>query len=160
MSRQSNLLNTLNDTILWFERAVPEPTNKNFHTQIGCHLEEVAEMLETVHSNDYKTARMLHEAEDSLKALADWLKSAENLVTIPEHLRKDMLDSICDQIVTATGVAHMQGFDVLGAMNEVNDSNWSKFVLGQPVFDANQKIQKGPNYRKAELEPFLEHSLR
>jgi hypothetical protein len=40
-------------------------------------------------------------------------------------------------------------------MAEVNASNWSKFVDGHPLFDTNQKIQKGPDYVKARLEPYL-----
>ena len=40
-------------------------------------------------------------------------------------------------------------------MDEVNDSNFSKFEDGQPIFDANRKIIKGSGYRKPNLEPFL-----
>jgi hypothetical protein len=41
------------------------------------------------------------------------------------------------------------------AMDEVNASNWSKFVDGQPIVDANQKIAKGPGYFKANLSAFV-----
>lgn len=32
---------------LWHKRARPEPTDKDFNVQLGCHLEEVVEMLGT-----------------------------------------------------------------------------------------------------------------
>ena len=69
--------------------------------------------------------------------------------------RDAMLDSLCDQIVTATGVAHMFGMDIQGALNEVNRSNWSKFVDGKPVFDINGKIAKPATYSKPDLSAFV-----
>ena len=66
-----------------------------------------------------------------------------------------MLDSLADQLVTGVGVAHMLRMDIIGALNEVNLSNFSKFVDGIPQFDANRKIIKGPDYFKPNLELFL-----
>jgi predicted HAD superfamily Cof-like phosphohydrolase len=67
----------------------------------------------------------------------------------------ELLDSLADQIVTAIGVAHMFGFDISGALAEVNRSNFSKFEDGKPVFDANGKITKGKNYTPPELTPYI-----
>jgi len=36
---------------LWFERAVPEPTDKNRAVQLGVHFEEVSEMLVAIDSH-------------------------------------------------------------------------------------------------------------
>jgi predicted HAD superfamily Cof-like phosphohydrolase len=69
--------------------------------------------------------------------------------------RKALLDSLCDQIVTAVGVAHMFGMDISGALSEVNRSNWSKFVEGKPVFNEHGKIAKGPNYTPPDLARFV-----
>ena len=44
---------------------------------------------------------------------------------------------------------------ILDALHEVNRSNWSKFVDGNPVFDENMKIVKGPNYFKPDLSKFF-----
>jgi predicted HAD superfamily Cof-like phosphohydrolase len=146
---------TLDRTAHWFHRAVPEPTDKNLCTQVGCHFEEVAEMLEAMGSDDDETAGLLSDAEDAIRKLSHRLKTNEGVLTLDPSERVDLLDALCDQIVTAVGVGHMWGLNVPDAMNEVNASNWSKFVDGRPVFDANRKIQKGPYYRKANLIPFL-----
>ena len=65
------------------------------------------------------------------------------------------LDALADGIVTATGMAHMAGMDIVGALGEVNRSNWSKFEDGKPVFNENGKIAKGKDYSKPELKPYL-----
>lgn len=130
---------------LWFKRAVPEPTSKNCSVQYGVHLEEVAEMLTAVTDSDpYLT-------EDIQSTAYDYkLGSAFNISD-----REEFLDSLCDQIVTAVGVAYMNGFDIVGALQEVNRSNWSKFENGTPLFDENGKIKKGPNYSPPDLSKFV-----
>ena len=49
----------------------------------------------------------------------------------------------------------MFGLGIEGALAEVNRSNWSKFVDGAPVFDANGKIAKPATYSKPNLEQFV-----
>ena len=53
------------------------------------------------------------------------------------------------------GVAQGHGWDIMGALAEANRSNWSKFVDGCPVFDANGKIAKPASYSPPELSPFV-----
>jgi len=132
---------------LWFERAVPAPTEKNRAVQIGCHFEEVAEMCDAL-AQEGLSADLVQVADLFKKHLE--LSSDHKLIN-----RKELLDALCDQIVTAVGVAHMFGLDIGGALNEVNRSNWSKMVDGHPVFDANGKIAKGPKYTPPNLEPFV-----
>ena len=132
---------------LWFERAVPNPTDKNRAIQIGVHFEEVAEMAEALSQEGIA---------DDLNQVSGYFK--EWLTLTSDHAlidRKELLDALCDQIVTAVGVAHMFGMDIAGALSEVNRSNFSKFVDGQPVFDEHGKIAKGPNYSPPNLEAFL-----
>jgi predicted HAD superfamily Cof-like phosphohydrolase len=134
---------------LWFERAVPEPTDKNRAVQLGVHFEEVQEMA---------TATGNQQLADILEFDANYFKQTCTGIPIgSEHInRKELLDSLCDQIVTAVGVAHMFGLDIAGALSEVNRSNWSKFDSnGQPIFDANGKIAKGKDYSKPNLDRFL-----
>lgn len=71
----------------------------------------------------------------------------------------ELLDALCDQIVTAIGVAHMFGFDIQGALQEVANSNDSKFEDGKPVFNEHGKIAKGKNYFKPELAKFIKKDL-
>jgi predicted HAD superfamily Cof-like phosphohydrolase len=147
---------TLGQTVLWFERAVPAPTSKNLHTQLGCHFEEVAEMIDVLDSGNPRTNRLLLDAKLALEVLATHLKAYDEVVHVPPHYRADLLDALCDQIVTATGVGHMMGFLIQEAVHVVNLSNWSKFDdNGQPIFDTNRKVQKGPNYFKADLTLFV-----
>jgi hypothetical protein len=157
MSKKSKSLpaNTLSATFAWFEVARPNPTSKQFHTQTGVHFEEVAEMVEEIRPLTPSATVLLHDAKVALKALATYLKQNDGAITVEPENRKDFLDALCDQIVTSTGVGCHLGFPMVSAMDEVNASNWSKFVDGKPVFDENQKIAKGPAYFKADLAQFL-----
>lgn len=146
--------NTLAQTHEWFKKAVPVPENKNCTTQLGVHLEEVAEMLREISPLEAGTKNLLDSAVIVLEQLADSLKKT-GAVTLHLKNRHDFTDALCDQIVTAVGVAHMHGVDIVGAMNEVNRSNFSKFVNGEPLFDENRKIKKGPHFTKPDLYPYV-----
>jgi predicted HAD superfamily Cof-like phosphohydrolase len=136
----------------WFEIAIPEPTIEQACIQIGCHYEEVAEMMEPLYEH--------YHVSDVICAIANEYKSSdedhvEHLLMIGSQEKKDLLDSLCDQIVTAIGVAHMFGMDIESALAEVNRSNHSKFENGKPVFNAQGKISKGKNYTPPQLEKFI-----
>lgn len=141
-------MNELQRTKEWFELAVAAPTEKNKTVQLGVHFEEIGEMFAAMGATELSTA---------MSELATAFKTGQtsqgpiefNQIPID---RKEMLDALCDQIVTATGVAHMLGMNITEAMKRVNDSNWSKFVDGKPVFDENGKIKKGSAYVKPDLE--------
>ena len=139
----------------WFQKAVPEPKSKNINTQLGVHIEEVAEMLDEMYSRDHVTYDLIKEACTVMEQLAERLKitEIEDLILLPN--REKFLDSLCDQIVTATGVGHMMGMNLPDALDEVNKSNYSKFVNGEPIFNENLKIIKGPDYLIANVKPFI-----
>lgn len=141
----------------WFELAIPAPTDANLHVQLGCHFEEVAEMIDTLAGQNSYSADLLGNALHHIHVLAEELKKGEVKVEVVDEL--GMLDSICDQNVTAIGVAHMLDMDFISALTNVNDSNWSKFVDGKPIFDDNGKIKKGPSYKEPVLMPFLNSSV-
>lgn len=122
----------------WFDEAVPSPTDANKSVQIGCHFEEVAEMMTAMGINS-----------DQMELIAT--KYKKRLLDTPEIDRKEVLDALCDQIVTAVGIAHMYGLNITDGIREVNRSNWSKFVNGKAVFDENGKIKKGPDYTPPDL---------
>jgi len=131
----------------WFKAAKPEPNVNDLMTQVGCHLEEVCEMLDATGD--------LGEQQE-LQRLADWYKNESFGGDIPNRRGNiDILDSLCDQIVTAVGVGYMMGFDMQGALNEVIRSNDSKMVNGRFIFDENSKIAKPDSYSKPDLTPFL-----
>lgn len=143
-------------TLRWFQKAVKMPISKNIHTQMGVHFEEVREMIIEIEGLDPEAERLLGNAAHHLHELAEFLKQRDGVIVIRETNRINFLDAIVDQLVTATGVAHMLHMDPVAGLDEVNRSNWSKFdENGEPYFDQNQKVAKGPNYRKANLAPFV-----
>lgn len=144
-------MNQIADIKKWFELAVPEPTNANKCVQIGCHFEEVSEMADSL-MYPYLCAHALNSADGWKQAAQDDWETSAALTCVDE---RELLDALCDQIVTAVGVAHMFGFDIIGALAEVNRSNFSKFVDGKPVFNEQGKIAKPPSYSPPVLDPFL-----
>ena len=143
----------IRSTIGFFEKAFPEPKDKNFHTQLGVHFEEIAEMVEQLKGHDRLTQAMLTQVLLATTALSAHLKANQGVVSIVD--RVGFLDGLCDQLVTATGTGYMARMDMVGGFGEVNSSNLSKFGdNGEPILDNNLKLTKGPNYFKPNLEPF------
>lgn len=145
---------SLEKTKQWFEQAIPEPTMKDKRVQLGCHFEEFGEMLESIGYEGTPELKMVNFESDWFKGKhSRWTDQQEDMII---HCNKEaLLDSLVDQIVTAVGVGHMMGMDVLGALEEINRSNFSKFEDGKPVFDSNGKITKGKDYVKPNLERFV-----
>lgn len=138
---------SITDIQNWFKAAKPEPTTNDLMTQMGCHLEEFCELLDATGD--------LGEMQD-LQRLADWYKNenfGDDKPTQRDNI--EILDALCDQIVTATGVAYMMGFDIEGALKEVIRSNNSKMVKGKFEYDENGKIAKPESYSKPDLTPFV-----
>ena len=140
--------------INWFKAAKPNPTEKDKATQIGAHFEEVSEMMWALSCNNI--ADKTYEVSEEFYACSAINKDIDGeFLELPKNWEIDLLDSLCDQIVTAIGVGYMMGFDMAGALDEVNKSNWSKFKDGAPVFDENGKIAKADGYFKPDLAKFL-----
>ena len=142
----------INEILKWFKKAVPEPTEKTQMVQIGCHFEEFSEMLVSI--GFYKRSDTVRAVDE----IANHFKAGKVANFSGDINKIELLDSLCDQIVTAVGVAHMLGMDIEGALDEVNRSNWSKFENGSPVFDENGKIKKGASYFKPDLTRFIDTS--
>lgn len=139
-------MSTLRYIKRWHAKARPTPSNVNLSVQAGCHFEEVVEMLDAMYLGHRGTY-----ARQALEELANALKRGEEHILIRD--RKEFLDSLADQIVTAVGVGHCATMDVPTACQRVDESNWSKFdALGNPIFTEQGKIAKGPNYFVADLE--------
>jgi hypothetical protein len=136
----------IENTVNWFKAAVPEPTEKNFQVQLGVHFEEIAEML---NNNIFANCPEADRALEAVSELANLLKKADRqIIPLPQGnmQRTDLLDALCDQVVTGVGVAHFAKMDVAGGLKEVSRSNWSKFIEDKPVFLPNGKIGKGQYY--------------
>ena len=133
----------ITDIANWFKAAKPKPTDKDRLTQIGCHYEEVDEMtvaLTTKNSGMDKYSSK--ELSDNFKGATFGNTDIQEVYFSTVIDRIELLDALCDQIVTATGVAYMMGFDIEGALKEVIRSNNSKMVDGKFEFDDNGKIMK------------------
>ena len=134
----------------WFKAAKPNPSTADVCVQIGCHYEEVSEMSAVL----YDGVRFALAST----AILYKINHSEYLVAVEElsaDARVELLDALCDQIVTAVGVAYMMGMDIEGALAEVNRSNWSKFEGGVPVFNEQGKIAKGVQYTPPELSDYI-----
>jgi predicted HAD superfamily Cof-like phosphohydrolase len=147
---------TIESIALWHKRARPNPTDENFNVQLGCHLEEVVEMIAALlftHANGNGIEMpgknsMLYQ---QIKDFSDGLKSGRITAQIAD--RKELCDAMADQTVTAVGVGHCANMNIVKAVDIVNTSNWSKFSPeGEPYFDQNGKILKGRNYVPPNLE--------
>ena len=145
----------------WFTKAVPEPTDKNKSVQLGVHFEEIGEMLTALLKLDIQDTQaeaILASALSAMNALAKMFKNNEVRIDWWMHpvIRKELLDSLLDQIVTSIGVSYMNGMDGPNGLDEVNRANWSKFDAdGNPIFDENGKVKKGPDYDPPELDPYI-----
>lgn len=141
---------------LWHKRARPNPVEKDFNVQLGCHLEEVVEMIEALRFSHKNGTGVEMPGKNSmiyqqLKDFSDGLKSGR--ITAEIANRKELVDALADQVVTAVGVGHTANMKITRAVDIVNTSNWSKFGKdGQPFFDQDGKVLKGPNYVPPALE--------
>ena len=143
---------SITDIASWFKAAKPKPTKKDVCVQIGCHYEEVAEMMIACQGVSHYGSNVMNNCAEAYK------ETTEAFGLDEAHQPKDhieLLDALCDQIVTATGVASMMGFDIEGALKEVIRSNNSKMVNGKFEFDENGKIQKPESYSEPELGKFV-----
>ena len=134
----------------WFKVAKPNPSTADACVQIGCHYEEVSEMSSVLY-DDVEHAL-------AATALAYKMNRGRYLAYVEElsaDERVELLDALCDQVVTAVGVAYMMGMDIECALAEVNRSNWSKFEGGVPVFNEHGKIVKGVDYTPPELSDYI-----
>lgn len=133
---------------LWHKRARPEPTATDFNVQLGCHFEEIEEMMRSIVTDDEE---VWQEVRSQIYVLSKLLKLNELKARVDD--RKEFLDSIADQVVTGIGAAYCAGMKGAVACDRVNTSNWSKFdENGQPIRDINGKITKGPNYQPPVLD--------
>jgi hypothetical protein len=144
--------NTLAEIVAWHKKVRPTPDSTAFNVQLGCHFEEIAEMLESLAPRHYDGLDQRNEALWAVQELAENLKNGTLELVLVAGNRKDFLDSLADQIVTAVGVGYCADMDVPAACHAVSFSNFSKFdSYDNPIFDANGKVTKGPNYVEPDL---------
>ena len=133
---------------LWHRRARPKPTDEDFNAQLGCHFEEIEEMMSAIVTDDDDIWETLR---SEIFILAEMLKEGRLKARVAD--RKEFLDSLADQVVTAIGTGYCANMKTAAAIAAVNRSNYSKFdVNGAPIFNENGKVIKGPRYAPPNLE--------
>jgi hypothetical protein len=138
---------------MWHERARPTPLGVHLNIQTGCHFEEIQEMVTVMTGDDEYSSLMLDRLHTALTVVAIGMKQGAIKFHVKPSDRKEFLDSLADQIVTATGVGHCAKMNIVEAVRRVNSSNWSKYDTdGKPIFNEQGKITKGPNYKSPDLE--------
>ena len=72
---------------------------------------------------------------------------------------KDLLevaDALTDILYVTYGAGHAFGIDLDKCFDEVQNSNMSKLDEdGNPIYNENGKVMKGPNYFKPDLSKFI-----
>lgn len=142
-------------TAKWLAACGKEPGNQqHFSTQVGCHIEEVVELLTSIETTftDEEVPEIAG-ALGILTMVAEALKSGTRQAQVSKPL--EFLDALADCEVTGNGLAFLAGMDKDGADQAVLDSNDSKLVDGRAVFYPGGKIAKGPLYIAPDLTPFL-----
>lgn len=143
----------LNGITSWFKTAKPNPTSSNVVQQLHYHFEEVAELVKAI-DPELKLLGNLHHELEATKFLVNYDEAQANEL-LKQSNTVEVFDALCDQIVTSTGLGYMLGLPMEQGINEVNQSNHSKFENGQALINDEGKIIKGKYYRKPNLEQFL-----
>ena len=75
---------------------------------------------------------------------------------IKENDIKEVADALTDILYVTYGAGHAFGINLDNCFNEVQKSNMSKLDKdGNPIYNENGKVMKGPNYFKPDLKKFL-----
>lgn len=133
----------------------------NLSTQIGCHMEEFIEFVDTLSfDGDNETATFLsplqvQAAMEVLKRFTTEIKRGAIVAAIAKENRAECLDSLCDMQVTGDGVAWLAGFNKVGADEMVLQANERKLVDGKPVILDGGKVGKPEGWYPADLTPFI-----
>lgn len=131
---------------------------------IGLILEETAEMIESVGFETKENNKMpldisLATLHGMLDTYSKRFKVGEFDKKVSTNNRVATLDAAVDIAVVALGAGISNGADILGACNNVAESNLSKFPMrdGKRVVlkDKNGKVKKPPEYKPPELQQFL-----
>ena len=70
---------------------------------------------------------------------------------------KEVADALTDILYVTYGAGHAFGIDLDKCFAEVQNSNMSKLdENGNPIYNENGKVMKGPNYFKPNLQKFIE----
>tara|TARA_B110000902_G_scaffold89221_1_gene105948 strand:+ start:4173 stop:4640 length:468 start_codon:yes stop_codon:yes gene_type:complete len=152
--------NPVTQIMAWITKAVPSPTDRDIHSQLGDHFDEVANMLGELKGAgaSFKAREKITFGEDVMRFLSLQFKTfdEEIILDLEKIDRVKLLNSLCGQMVNSINTSYVTGLDIQGGIKEFADSNDSKFSEdGSPIFNRQSKIMKGPNYKKPNLKNFV-----
>lgn len=136
-------------TAEWFQVTDPAPTAQRLNAQFGVHVEECAEMFPEITSDNEELNAKMRLAKTLLDEIGAEFKTGR--ATLQVVNKGKFFDSLLDQRVTGTGVAHLCGFNIAEGVARVDFSNFTKFVDGVPVYKDGGKVAKGPYWTEADL---------
>lgn len=128
----------------WFEVTDPQPTQYRLNSQFGAHLEEVREMFPEITSGNVEVDAKMQLIDTLMSEVANLFKSQQ--VDLKVLNNKKFFDSLLDQRVTLTGVAHLKGYAFDEGVARVDVANFTKFVDGVPQYKEGGKVAKGPYF--------------
>lgn len=142
-------------TEAWLKACGKTPSPSTLSVQIGCDLEEQAELLQCLEFDSQLDATHMMAIAEGLQLIAGSLKRGLIQAKIRDHLREEALDALCDREVTGNGIAYLAGFYKDGADQAVLASNDAKLVDGKPVLLPGGKIGKPDGWKAPALEAFV-----
>jgi NTP pyrophosphatase (non-canonical NTP hydrolase) len=115
---------------------------------MGADTEECQELFEAFGFEDGYP--LMRELEDT----SQWAYTHWNPKREVDQIDKEMaLDAIADKLVTAIGLAYMLNMDIVGAFNEVAESNLSKFIhVGKDELSPQQLTDFANECNQIELQ--------
>lgn len=136
----------------WLATCGKVPNEKNLATQIGCHIEEVCELLDELQIiGSMADGDSITLASTRLKGVAHRIKQGH--ISARFRDRVAALDALCDAEVTGNGVAFLAEMRKEEADRRVLASNESKLNAdGTAVILQGGKIGKSDRYHP----PFLQ----
>lgn len=130
------------------------PDVKRAKLRINLILEEVSELISAV-AGESKSNQYLMAASQRVKSSIDLVKVAPDYEFSEgniEHIAKELTDTS----YVAQGMGLEYGINVDKTMVEIHSSNMSKAGEdGKPIYDENNKVLKGPNYREPDMKNAL-----
>lgn len=142
-------------TAAWLAACGKTPGVENASVQIGCHLEEFVELLRCLRLDSDGGQLVVDRTVVDLEWLAGKLKRRAYIAHIPNHLRAEALDALCDGEVTGNGFAYLAGMNKPQADQAVLASNDAKLVDGRPVLLEGGKIGKPEGWKAPDLSSFV-----
>lgn len=150
---RSRVRSNFRRTADWLAACGKEPSPEALSLQIACHLEEMAEFIETIRCTNENIEDWLYRAVRSLEEASNYVKSQPS-VKLKINRDENALDALCDMEVTGNGVAYLAGWNKEGADQAVLASNKAKLLEGKPVILPSGKIGKPEGWQPPDLSKF------